>query len=443
MKLWEKGISTDKLVEEFTAGKDRQLDMYLAPFDILGSIAHASMLKSIGLLTDMELSDLKTELGKLYVDAREGRFIIENDVEDVHSQVELMLTRRLGDTGKKIHTARSRNDQVLVDLKLFIREELMTVARMTYSLFSVLKQQSEKYKDYIIPGYTHMQVAMPSSFGLWFGAFAESLTDDMQLLLAAYKIANQNPLGSAAGYGSSFPIDRKMTTELLGFDDLNYNVMYAQMSRGKTERITSFALASLASTISRLSNDVCLFTSQNFGFIRLPDEITTGSSIMPHKKNPDVFELLRGKCNRLQALPEEIDHISGNLFSGYSRDYQVIKESFLPSFEVLKNIIEVARVMISKINPVRDVEKKDIYKYMYSVEEVNKLVIEGVPFREAYRVIAEKIKNGDFGYENLPAHTHQGSIGNLANDSIELKMDRIFSGFNFKRAEEAINKLIE
>lgn len=443
MKLWEKGIKTNKMVEEFTAGKDSKLDLLLAPYDILGSIAHAIMLHGIGMLTDYENKSIRKELIQLYHKAAEGKFLIEKGIEDVHSQVELILTQKLGDTGKRIHTARSRNDQVLLDLKLFMRDEIRKVVSLTSELFTTLIEQSNKYKEYLMPGYTHMQVAMLSSFGLWFAAFAESLADDMKLMLAAYQIVNQNPLGSAAGYGSSFPINRELTTELLGFEDLNYNVMYAQMSRGKTERIVALALTSLTGTVSKIANDICLFTSQNFGFMKLPDDITTGSSIMPHKKNPDVFEVLRARCNKLQVLPYEIDHITVNLPTGYFRDYQVIKESFLPAFNTMKECIEVANQMIIKLQPVKDIMGKDLYKYAYSVEEVNRLVLQGIPFREAYQRIAKQILEGSFNPEYSINHTHEGSIGNLSNDKITLKMKKVVEQFNFEKIEVAYKKLLE
>ncbi|MBN2480738.1 MAG: argininosuccinate lyase, partial [Bacteroidales bacterium] len=407
------------------------------------SIAHAYMLSGIGLLSEQENKNIRNELIRLYHKAKRGEFQIEQGIEDVHSQVELILTQRLGETGKKIHTARSRNDQVLLDLKLFIRDEIKKMVICTTSLFSTLINQSNRYKEYLMPGYTHLQVAMPSSFGLWFAAFAESLADDMKIMLAAFQIANQNPLGSAAGFGSSFPVNRRLTTELLGFEDLNYNVMYAQMSRGKTERIVAFAIASLACTVSKIANDVCLFTSQNFGFLELPDEITTGSSIMPHKKNPDVFEILRARCNKLQALPNEIEHITGNLPSGYFRDYQVIKESFLPAFSLMKTCLEIADHMIAKLLPVMDIMKKDLYRYAFSVEEVNKLVLQGTPFREAYQKVAKQIIEGNFKPEHAVHHTHEGSIGNLSNDKITSKMKEVVEKFNFDRVESACRKLLE
>lgn len=443
MKLWEKGIKTSKMVEEFTAGNDSQLDLLLTPYDILGSIAHVIMLKEIGLLTSQECSDIRKELIGFYHQAERGEFHIEPGIEDVHSQIELLLTKKLGETGKKIHTARSRNDQVLLDLKLFIRDEIKKMVASAASLFSILIDQSNRYRDYLMPGYTHLQVAMPSSFGLWFAAYAESLTDDMKIMLAAFQITNQNPLGSAAGFGSSFPINRRLTTELLGFEDLNYNVMYAQMSRGRTERIVAYAIATMAGTVSKIANDVCLFTSQNFRFLQLPDEITTGSSIMPHKKNPDVFEILRARCNRLQALPNEIEHITGNLPSGYFRDYQVIKESFLPAFSLMHTCLETAGHMISKLLPEKDIMENDLYRYAFSVEEVNKLVLHGIPFREAYQKVAKQISEGTFQPERTVRHTHEGSIGNLSNDKITGKMKEVVEKFNFSRIESAYRKLLE
>jgi argininosuccinate lyase len=443
MKLWEKGIKTDQLIERFTIGKDSELDLLLAPYDILGSIAHVIMLHSIGLLSDSEYNDLRHELILLYETVKNGEFIIEEGVEDVHSQVELLLTRKLGDTGKKIHTARSRNDQVLLDLKLYIRDELQLIVELTKKLFDKLISQSEKYKHILIPGYTHLQIAMPSSFGLWFGAFAENLSDDMQMLLTAYRIADQNPLGSAAGYGSSFPINRKLTTELLGFAELNYNVINAQMSRGKTELLVSFALASLAGTLSKLACDICLFTSQNFGFLKLPDELTTGSSIMPHKKNPDVFELIRAKCNKIQVLPNEINSILTNLPSGYFRDMQIIKESFLPVFTEMRDCLSLTVYAVSKIEPVDQVLNDRKYEHIFSVETANKLVIKGMPFRDAYKKVALEISKGTFHPEQDIQYTHEGSIGNLCNDEIILKMKKVFKKFNFVRKDTACLNLIK
>jgi argininosuccinate lyase len=443
MKLWEKGIETDKLIERFTIGNDSELDLLLARYDILGSIAHVIMLNGIGMLSDSELKDLRHELLLLYKTVEKGEFIIEEGVEDIHSQVELLLTRKLGDAGKKIHTARSRNDQVLLDIKLYIRDELQSLTELISKLFAILILKSEKYKHILIPGYTHLQVAMPSSFGLWFGAYAESLTDDMQMLLTAYRIADQNPLGSAAGYGSSFPINREFTTELLGFTGLNYNVINAQMSRGKTERLVAFALASLAGTLSKMAYDVCLFTSQNFGFLRLPDELTTGSSIMPHKKNPDVFELIRARCNKIQALPIEINHIYINLPSGYSRDMQIIKESFLPVFAEMKDCLRITAYTISKIKPVEHVLTDKKYEYIFSVDAVNKLVLKGIPFRDAYKRIALEIKKGTFHPRQDTQYTHTGSIGNLCNDEIKQKMNKLIRQFDFKKKNNACLNLLK
>jgi argininosuccinate lyase len=442
MKLWDKGIQTDKFIEHFTVGKDRELDLLLARFDVLGSMAHIVMLESIGLINATELQKLRGELLCIYEMIEKQEFLIEEDIEDVHSQVELLLTRKLGDVGKKIHAARSRNDQVLLDIKLFIREELQQIVTKVVVLLKLLLSQSEKYKDILIPGYTHLQVAMPSSFGLWFGAYAESLTDDLQLIHAAYRIADQNPLGSAAGYGSSFPINRQMTTDLLGFSTMNYNVINAQMSRGKTERVVSYALSSLAGTVSKMAGDVCLFASQNFGFLTLPDELTTGSSIMPHKKNPDVFELIRAKCNKIQALPNEIDHIWINLPSGYFRDMQIIKESFLPVFNDLKNCLEMSSYAVSRIIPVENVLKNERYRYVFSVEEVNRLVVKGTPFREAYKKVASQINEGSYKPDYSVRHTHEGSLGNLCNDKILLKLEAILKLFGFENKDMAVRKLL-
>jgi argininosuccinate lyase len=442
MKLWDKNIKTDKLIEQFTIGKDRELDLMLARYDVLGSLAHITMLEHIGLLQTDELTQLKAELIHIYESVEKNEFIIEEGIEDVHSQVELLLTKKLGDTGKKIHSARSRNDQVLLDIKLFIRDELQHLVEKTQLLFNLLIEQSNRYKDHLIPGYTHLQVAMPSSFGLWFGAYAENLTDDLRMLQAAYCIADQNPLGSAAGYGSSFPIDRQMTTDLLGFSTMNFNVINAQMSRGKTERVVSFALSSLAGTLSKMAGDICLFNSQNFGFVTLPDDLTTGSSIMPHKKNPDVFELIRAKCNKIQSLPGEIDHIWTNLPSGYFRDMQVIKESFIPVFAEMDNCLTIATYAVSKISPADNVLQNKRYEYVFSVEEVNKLVLQGKPFREAYREVARQIQDGSYQSDLKIHHTHEGSIGNLCNDKITNKMTAIIESFDFDRKENAYRKLL-
>ncbi|MGM9841597.1 MAG: argininosuccinate lyase [Candidatus Limisoma sp.] len=441
-KLWEKNVQVDKGVEDYTVGLDREMDLYLAPYDILGSLAHITMLESIGLLEKSELEVLAKELKNIYAEAVAGRFVIEPGIEDVHSQVELMLTRKLGDMGKKIHSGRSRNDQVLVDLKLFMRSEIEMVSQAVEKLFATLTAQSDRYHNCLIPGYTHLQVAMPSSIGLWLGAYAESLADDLTVLLAAYKVANRNPLGSAAGYGSSFPLDREMTTRLLGFDSMNYNVVYAQMGRGKTEKTVANALAGIAATVSRLAYDACLYNSQNFGFIRLPDEFTTGSSIMPHKKNPDVFELTRAKCNRLQSLPGQITLILNNLPSGYFRDMQLIKEAFLPAFDELCSILNMVERMISQIIVVDGVANDDRYKYMFSVEEVNRLTREGMPFRDAYKKVGLDIEAGRFEPVKEVHHTHAGSIGNLCNDRITDLFNATLAEFGFERYHSAIDNLL-
>lgn len=443
MKLWQKNTLVNKDIEEYTVGKDREMDLYLAKHDVLGSMAHITMLQSIDLLTKDELTVLLKELKSIYDTIEKGGFIIEDDIEDVHSQVELMLTRKLGDVGKKIHSGRSRNDQILLDLKLFTREQIKTIVDSVSGLIDILLTQSEKYKNVLIPGYTHLQIAMPSSFGLWFGAYAESLVDDLQLLLAAFKICNRNPLGSAAGYGSSFPLNRQMTTALLGFDSMNYNVVYAQMGRGKMERTVAFAIAGIAATLSKLSFDACMYNSQNFGFIKLPDEYTTGSSIMPHKKNPDVFELSRAKCNKLQALPTEITLITNNLPSGYFRDMQLIKEIFLPSFDELNNCISMIGRMIGEIKVNQDIIKDDKYTYIFSVEEVNRLVLEeGVPFRDAYKKVGLDIEAGKFNHDRTVHHTHEGSIGNLCNDQIEILRQQVIDQFDFSAIEAAETQLL-
>ena len=442
MKLWQKDKISSKEVERFTAGNDRQLDLFLAPFDVLGSLAHIKMLESVGLLTKEELVLLEVQLKEIYIDIGEKKFKLDEGVEDIHSQVELILTEKLGDTGKKVHSARSRNDQVLVDLKLFFRSEIEEIVRAVKGFFDLLIQLSERYKDDLLPGYTHLQLAMPSSFGLWFGAYAESLADDMVMLKAAYDLVNRNPLGSAAGYGSSFPIDRTMITKLLGFEDLNYNVVYAQMGRGKTERIVSAALANIAATLSKLSMDTCLYLNQQFGFISFPDELTTGSSIMPHKKNPDVFELIRSHCNRIQALPNEIMMMTVNLPSGYHRDLQLLKEHIIPAFQNLKDCIEMAVHLLSRIEIKKDILSNDQYKYLFSVEEVNKLVLQGVPFRDAYKVIGKAIEEGSFVYTPKIEHTHEGSINNLCNEFISKRMDAIIRGFNFNKVKDAMEQLL-
>jgi len=442
MKLWQKDKASLKEVETFTVGKDREMDMYLAAFDVLGSLAHIEMLESVGLLTKEELSQLQTELKKIYQQIQKGEFKLQDDVEDIHSQVELLLTQKLGDTGKKIHSARSRNDQVLVDIKLFLRNELEELVKAIQPFFELLQTQSEKYKKDLLPGYTHLQLAMPSSFGLWFGAYAESLADDTITIKAAYDVVNKNPLGSAAGYGSSFPIDRALTTKLLGFDDLNYNVVYAQMGRGKAERITAMALANLADTLSRLSMDATLFLNQNFSFISFPAELTTGSSIMPHKKNPDVFELIRSHCNQIKALPNEIMLMTTNLPSGYHRDLQLLKEHMFPAFRTLKDCIEMAGLMLSNIEVKKDILADEKYKFLFSVEEVNKLVLEGTPFRDAYKKIGLDIEAGKFSYNTTVNHTHEGSIGNLCTEQIKKQMQKVVDSFPFTSVESAIAKLV-
>ncbi len=443
MKLWDKGKPTDKEIETFTVGRDREMDLYLAKYDVLGSMAHITMLESIGLLKKDELIELLAELKNIYKIADEGNFVIEDDVEDVHSQVELMLTRKLGDVGKKIHSGRSRNDQVLLDLKLFTRQRIRDIVEGVSNLFDVLISQSERYKDVLIPGYTHLQVAMPSSFGLWFGAYAESLTDDLRMLNAAFRTCNRNPLGSAAGYGSSFPLNRTMTTELLGFDGLNYNVVYAQMGRGKMERNVSFALSSIAGTLAKLAFDACMFTCQNFAFLKLPDEFTTGSSIMPHKKNPDVFELVRAKCNKIQALPQQIILISNNLPSGYFRDLQIIKEVFLPAFDELESCLKLAAQMLKEVKIREDIIDEDKYKYIFSVEEVNRRALAGVPFRDAYKQVGIEIEQGKFEPNKQIHHTHEGSIGNLCNKEIVALMDEVMKQFSFEKIDKATEKLLK
>ena len=442
MKLWQKDKASLKEVETFTVGKDREMDLYLAASDVLGSLAHTEMLESVGLLSKDELVQLQTELKSIYQKIQEGKFELQDDVEDIHSQVELLLTQKLGDIGKKIHSARSRNDQVLVDLKLFLRNEIEKLVISIQSFFELLQSQSEKYKEYLLPGYTHLQLAMPSSFGLWFGAYAESLVDDVVTLRAAYAVVNKNPLGSAAGYGSSFPINRTLTTKLLGFDDLNYNVVYAQMGRGKSERVTAQALANIADTLAKLSMDACLYLNQNFGFISFPAQLTTGSSIMPHKKNPDVFELIRSHCNRIKALPNEITLMTTNLPSGYHRDLQLLKEHLFPAFKTLTDCIEMAGLMLSNIDIKKDILADEKYKYLFSVEEVNKLVNNGVPFRDAYKKVGLDIEAGNFTYDNSIQHTHEGSIGNLCTAEIKKQMEKLINSFPFENVKTAINKLI-
>lgn len=441
-KLWEKNVQVDHEVDLFTVGKDREMDLYLAPYDVLGSMAHITMLESIGLLTKEELQLLLKELRAIHSVAEKGEFVIEEGIEDVHSQVELMLTRQLGDMGKKIHSGRSRNDQVLLDLKLFTRAKIQQIVKSAEKLFQVLLEQSDRYKHVLMPGYTHLQIAMPSSFGLWFGAYAESLVDDLRLMEAAYRICNRNPLGSAAGYGSSFPLNRQMTTALLGFDSLDYNVVYAQMGRGKMERTVAFAMAGIAATLSKLAFDACLFNSQNFGFIKLPDQFTTGSSIMPHKKNPDVFELTRAKCNKIQGLPTQITLICNNLPSGYFRDLQIIKEVFLPAFDELNDCLTMVTHMMREIKVNEHILDDDKYALVFSVEEVNKRVLNGVPFRDAYKQVGLEIEAGQFVPQKQVNHTHEGSIGNLSNDKIAALMKEIMNTFQFEKVNQAEKELI-
>jgi argininosuccinate lyase len=442
MKLWDKGTEVNNLVEQFTVGKDRELDVYIAEADILGTIAHITMLESVSLLEKDELNALVKELVAIYHSIKTEGFKIEDGIEDVHSQIELQLTRKLGDIGKKVHSGRSRNDQVLVDVKLYAREQIKAIVESTKMLFETLISLSEKYKEYLLPGYTHLQLAMPSSFGLWFGAYAESLVDDLIMFQAAYKITNQNPLGSAAGYGSSFPLNRTLTTQLLGFDTLSYNVVYAQMGRGKTEKAIAAALASLGSTLAKMAMDICLFMNQNFGFVKFPDELTTGSSIMPHKKNPDVFELIRAKGNKLQSLPNELALLTTNLPSGYHRDLQLLKESLFPAFEDIQACLVLANMMLENIIIQKDILNDEKYKYLFSVEEVNRQVLEGIPFRDAYKNIAHEIKEGSYKPNTEVKHTHEGSIGNLCNDMITLKMQKVIADTGFEKAELALKKLV-
>jgi len=442
-KLWEKNYEVNAEIERFTVGKDREMDLYLAKYDVLGSMAHITMLTSIGLLDKEELPPLLRELRAIYQQAARGEFVIEDGVEDVHSQVELLLTRKLGDMGKKIHSGRSRNDQVLVDLKLFTRHELRQVVDAVKVLFDELQTKSEQLKDVLMPGYTHLQIAMPSSFGLWFGAYAESLADDMLFLQAAYKLTNRNPLGSAAGYGSSFPLNRQMTTDLLGFDSMDYNVVYAQMGRGKMERNVSFALASVAGTLAKMAFDACLFNCQNFNFVKLPKECTTGSSIMPHKKNPDVFELIRAKCNKLQALPQQVMLIMNNLPVGYFRDLQIIKEVFLPAFDELKDCLQMAAYIINKMEVNEHILDNPMYDPIFSVEEVNRLAAGGMPFRDAYKQVGLAIEAGTFRADRTIHHTHEGSIGNLCTQQIAQLMDQTLRGFGFERVDEAERRLLD
>lgn len=443
MKIWQKNIDVDTFVESFTVGKDREMDMHLAAADVLGSLAHTRMLNSIGLMSDDDLEAVQKELKNIYKEVEEGKFQIEDSVEDVHSQVEMMLTQRIGDAGKKIHSGRSRNDQVLVDLKLYFRTEIQNIFRNTETLFLELIKLSEQYKHVLMPGYTHLQIAMPSSFGLWFGAYAESLVDDLHLLKAAWAVCNKNPLGSAAGYGSSFPLNRTMTTQLLGFDDLNYNVVYAQMGRGKTERILAQAMSSIAATLAKFAMDVTLFINQNFGFISFPAHLTTGSSIMPHKKNPDVFELIRSRCNKIQALPNEIAMMTTNLPVGYHRDLQLLKENLFPAFKSLNECLEIATFMLENIEVKENILDDPKYDYLFSVEVVNNEVLKGVPFREAYRKIGLDIEAGTFKPLKEVNHTHEGSIGNLCNDQIQRMFEEVKASFNFEKVEKALQDLLK
>jgi len=441
-KIWQKSVTVNELVENFTVGRDREFDLQMAAFDVLGSLAHTQMLESIGLMSADDLQLVQRELKKIYKDIENGDFTIQPEVEDVHSQVEMLLTQRIGDAGKKIHSGRSRNDQVLVDLKLYFRHELQQVVEETTTLFRQLIVLSEEHQDVLLPGYTHLQVAMPSSFGLWFGAYAESLADDLELVLAAYKITNKNPLGSAAGYGSSFPLNRTLTTKLLGFDSLNYNVVYAQMGRGKTERIIAQALSSIAATLAKMAMDQALYLSQNFAFVSYPDTLTTGSSIMPHKKNPDVWEIMRGKCNRLQALPNDVAMMTTNLPSGYHRELQLLKELLFPAFADLKNCLHMATFMLQNITVNKDILNDPKYAYLFSVEEVNRMVLNGTPFRDAYKQIGLAIEKGDFNPDKQVNHTHEGSIGNLMNEEITAAFDKLIGSFDFGKVEKAIENLV-
>ncbi|BAU55805.1 argininosuccinate lyase [Mucilaginibacter gotjawali] len=442
-KIWQKSVTVNELVENFTVGRDREFDLQMAAFDVLGSLAHTQMLESIGLMSGDDLQLVQKELKNIYKDIEAGEFTIQPEVEDVHSQVEMLLTQRIGDAGKKIHSGRSRNDQVLVDLKLFFRHELQQVVEETETLFRQLIELSEKYKDVLLPGYTHLQVAMPSSFGLWFGAYAESLADDLEMVLAAWKITNKNPLGSAAGYGSSFPLNRTLTTKLLGFESLNYNVVYAQMGRGKTERVIAQALSSIAATLAKMAMDQALYLSQNFAFVSYPDTLTTGSSIMPHKKNPDVWEIMRGKCNRLQALPNDVAMMTTNLPSGYHRELQLLKELLFPAFTDLKNCLHMATFMLQNISVNKDILNDPKYAYLFSVEEVNRMVLSGTPFRDAYKQVGYAIEKGEFNPDKQVNHTHEGSIGNLGNDQITAGMDSVLKNFDFAKVEAAIQNLVQ
>ena len=432
MKLWQKdNSSVNELIEKFTVGRDKEFDLLLAQYDVQGSIAHVKMLKDVGLMNEKDAADAVKGLEDILKEVLSGKFVIEEGIEDVHSQVEYLLTQRIGEAGKKIHSGRSRNDQVAVDLKLYLRAEVLAIKDEVKELFDLLISQSEKFKDKFLPGYTHLQIAMPSSFGLWFGAYAESLTDDMELLAAAYHVANKNPLGSGAGYGSSFPLNRTLTTELLQFGSLNYNSVYAQMSRGKTEKIVAIGISGVAATLSKLAMDACLYINQNFGFISFPNELTTGSSIMPHKKNPDVFELIRGKCNRIQSTPNELTLLINNLPSGYHRDMQLTKEILFPAIEELKACIQMTRLMLSNIRIKDNILDDEKYKYLFSVEAVNELVNKGISFRDAYRQVGNDIEQGkfNFDYKKQLHHTHEGSVGNLSNEGIVAQMEKVSAKF--------------
>lgn len=442
MKLWDKGYAVDDKIDKFTVGKDRELDMFLAPFDVLGTMAHITMLQKVGLLSDSDLKQLLPELRAIYQTTQDGTFVIEDGIEDVHSQVELLLTRKLGDVGKKVHTGRSRNDQVLVDLKMYMRYRIEQTVDKVQTLFNALQQASEQYKDVLMPGYTHLQVAMPSSFGLWFGAYAESLSADMAVMAAAWDVANCNPLGSAAGYGSSAPLDRTLTTHLLGFDDLDWNVVYAQMSRGKTERIVSYAYASVAETLGRFAFDCCMYMSQNFGFIHLPDSLTTGSSIMPHKKNPDVFELIRAHCNQISGVQNTIRLITGNLPSGYFRDMQILKEAFMPMFDEMDSCLDIAAYAVANMTIEKNLMQDPRYQLAFTVEKVNQMVAEGTPFRDAYKQVGLSVMAGEFSYDGELHHTHEGSIGNLCTEHIKERMQRELDKFSFAKVSNAIEKLL-
>ena len=442
MKLWDKGYSTDAFVEEFTVGRDRELDLYLAEADVLGNMAHMKMLNSIGLISDEDRVALEQGLKDVYATVQSGEFTIDEGVEDVHSQVEFILTEKCGDAGKRIHTGRSRNDQVMVDLKLFSRAALIELQSGVKSLFNVLMQRADELKDVLMPGYTHMQVAMPSSFGMWLSAYAEALADDLLLLDAAYKLVNTNPLGSGAGYGSSVPLNRTLTTQLLGFEDLAYNSMYAQMQRGKTERTVLTAIAAVAATVGRLAQDVCLYSCANFGFVKLPDAFTTGSSIMPHKKNPDIFELIRAKCNRLQALPMEITLTMTNLPAGYFRDMQLTKEVYVPAFKEIADVLRMAAAGLEQMWINRDILADDKYKYLFTVEDVNDAVAKGVPFRDAYREVGMRVQNGTYQHDGRELnHTHEGSIGNLCLDNIKAKFER--NMFDYSAVQKAEAELMK